>query len=190
MFRGAGQIEHGGGSRGSATGLQLAIRVEVIQLPLRCSELLSDSRRGGDAVRQLSAELRKQIIGGNNRSIGCRRVRSVSHVQFRGNFFVCQPFQVIKNQWNALCRRQFLQRLFHQSAPVTLLHIVSNILRILEFNLVFDRGTLFGLQSGGRTESILVSMPPLASWRYDWQPEAGSKEAELYTKFLVTRDWL
>ena len=104
--------------------------------------------------------------------------QSFSFMQAVGNGFIDAYLPIVKarkNQPFGERERQF--QLYRRG-------------RYVEFNLVYDRGTHFGLQSGGRTESILMSMPPLVRWQYNYQPVPGSAEAEVYEKFLPVRDWV
>lgn len=104
--------------------------------------------------------------------------RCFDFVKSVGNHFI-KAYQPIvarrKNTSFSLCERKF--QLYRRG-------------RYVEFNLVYDRGTLFGLQTAGRAEAILMSLPPLVSWQYDWHPEPGTAEERLYTEFLVAKDWL
>ncbi len=104
--------------------------------------------------------------------------KSFAFMQSIGNSYIDAYLPVVKNRYQDTYtdkERQF--QLYRRG-------------RYVEFNLVFDRGTLFGLQTGGRTESILMSLPPLVRWEYDYKPEKGSKEAELVDVFLPAQDWI
>ncbi len=103
---------------------------------------------------------------------------SFSLMQSVGDSFLTAYLPIVERRKNMACgERERAFQLYRRG-------------RYVEFNLVWDRGTHFGLQSGGRTESILLSMPPLASWSYQHVPQAGTPEADLYTRFLVRRDWV
>jgi coproporphyrinogen III oxidase len=109
----------------------------------------------------------------------------------QGGFERCFAFQRRVGEHYALAYLPILQR--RKATPYGAREREFQLYRrgrYAEFNLVQDRGTKFGLQSGGRVESILASMPPLAAWRYDWQPAPGTPEARLYEVFLRPRDWL
>ena len=105
-------------------------------------------------------------------------VRCFSFLQGVGESFIPGYFPIIKgNLHHSFGRRERNFQRYRRA-------------RYVEFNLLYDRGTLFGLQSGGRTEAIFMSMPPGAAWEYAWHPKSGSKEAELHTDYLHPRDWL
>ena len=104
--------------------------------------------------------------------------QSLEFINSVGNTFNEAYFEIANKRRNTKLDQK--QKAFQQSRRG----------RYVEFNLVYDRGTHFGLQSKGRTESILMSMPPTAQWAYDWSPEEGSEEQNLYLHFLKPRDWL
>jgi coproporphyrinogen III oxidase len=104
--------------------------------------------------------------------------RSFSFMQAVGNGYLSAYLPIVEKRKNIdFAKRERDFQLYRRG-------------RYVEFNLLYDRGTLFGLQSGGRTESILMSLPPLVKWQYNWQPEPDSPEAELYEKYLVPKDWV
>lgn len=104
--------------------------------------------------------------------------RSFGFLKAVGDSFVDAYLPIVQARKNTLFNEQQRQFQLYRRG------------RYVEFNLVYDRGTLFGLQSGGRTESILMSLPPLVRWEYDWQPQPGSAEELLYKNYLRPRDWL
>ncbi len=104
--------------------------------------------------------------------------KSFSFMQSIGDSYIDAYLPIVKNRYqDAYTDKERQFQLYRRG-------------RYVEFNLVFDRGTLFGLQTGGRTESILMSLPPLVRWEYDYKPEKGSKEAELGDIFLPAQDWI
>ncbi len=114
----------------------------------------------------------------NQDTFGWDFAKCFSFMQVIGNAFLAAYVPIVEKRKNTLytqVHRDF--QLYRRG-------------RYVEFNLIYDRGTLFGLQSGGRTESILMSLPPKVNWEYNWHPEPGSSEAQLYEHYLITREWV